>query len=41
MRASTAELLGRLSDGTLTPRAAAGQIAGTRLDQALALRRRF
>ena len=41
MRASTAELLDRLRGSVLTPRAAAGQMAASRLDQALALRRRF
>src|ERR1022692_552271 len=41
MRVSTAELLDRLRGTALTPRAAAGQMADTRLVQARALRRRF
>ncbi len=38
---STAELLDRIRLGTLTPRAAAGQMARERLGEALALRRKF
>ncbi len=41
IRDTTAELLDRLKRGTLTPRAAAGQMAEERLREALALRRRF
>jgi glutamate dehydrogenase (NAD(P)+) len=41
IRDSTAELLDRLRPGTLTPRAAADQIAHERLRQAAALRRKF
>ncbi len=41
IRDTTAELLDRMRPGTLTPRAAAGQMAQERLRQALALRRRF
>jgi glutamate dehydrogenase (NAD(P)+) len=38
---TTAELLDRIRDGTLTPRAATGQMARERLRKALALRRKF
>lgn len=38
---TTAELLDRIRHQTLTPRAAADQMARERLHQALALRRRF
>jgi glutamate dehydrogenase/leucine dehydrogenase len=41
IRDSTAELLDRLQRGTLTPRAAADQIAHERLRRALALRRKL
>ena len=41
IRDTTAELLERTRHGTLTPRAAAGQIAHERLGQARALHRRF
>jgi glutamate dehydrogenase (NAD(P)+) len=41
IRDTTAELLDRIRDRTLTPRAAAGQMAQERLQAALALRRRF
>jgi glutamate dehydrogenase (NAD(P)+) len=41
IRDSTAELLDRHRPGTLTPRAAADQIAHERLRQAAALRRKF
>lgn len=41
IRDTTAELLDRIGPGTLTPRAAAGQMARERLRQALALRRKF
>jgi len=41
IRDTTAELLDRIRPGTLTPRAAADQMAGERLREALALRRRF
>jgi glutamate dehydrogenase (NAD(P)+) len=41
IRDTTAELLDRIRPGTLTPRAAADQMAAERLREALALRRRF
>jgi glutamate dehydrogenase (NAD(P)+) len=41
IRTTTGELLDRIRHGTLTPRAAAGQMAYQRLDKALALRRKF
>jgi len=41
IRDSTAELLDRIRPGTLTPRAAADQMARERVREALALRRRF
>ena len=41
IRDTTAELLDRLQPGTLTPRAAVGQMARERLRRALALRRKF
>jgi glutamate dehydrogenase (NAD(P)+) len=41
IRATTAELLDRVQHGTLTPRAAASQMARERLRQAMALRRKF
>ncbi len=41
IRETTAELLDRIRHGTLTPRAAAEQMAAQRLGQAMALRRRF
>jgi glutamate dehydrogenase (NAD(P)+) len=41
IRDTTAELLDRIRDGRLTPRAAASQMAQERLRQAFALRRRF
>ena len=41
IRGTTAELLDRIRHGTLTPRAAAGQMAQERLRQAVALRRKF
>ena len=41
IRDSTAELLGRIRGGTLTPRVAASQMAAQRLARAQALRRRF
>lgn len=41
IRAATTELLDRVRQGALTPRAVVGQMADARLDKALALRRRF
>jgi glutamate dehydrogenase (NAD(P)+) len=41
IRDTTSELLERTRDGTLSPRAAAGQMAHQRLGKALALRRTF
>ncbi len=41
VRDTTAELLDRIRDGRLTPRAAASQMAQERLSRALALRRKF
>ena len=41
IRATTGELLDRIRQGTLAPRAAAGQMARERLDKAVALRRKF
>lgn len=41
IRATTAEVLDRIRHGTLTPRAAAEQMAQERLGRAVALRRRF
>jgi glutamate dehydrogenase (NAD(P)+) len=41
VRAATTELLDRIRRGPLTPRAAVRQMADVRLDEALALRRRF
>lgn len=41
IRDTAAELLDRIPPGTLTPRAAADQMAAERLREVLALRRRF
>ena len=41
IRAATTELLDRAGHGSLTPRAAADQMAQARLGRAVALRRRF
>jgi glutamate dehydrogenase (NAD(P)+) len=41
IRAATTELLGLIGSGELTPRAAVGQMARTRLAKAMSLRRRY